>query len=325
MTHTDPLFLMSLPRAGSTLLQRVLAAHPAISTRSETWLLLPLVYALRQHGIYTDYSHRTARAALTAFCAELPGDRQAYLDAVAAMATSLYGQVGDPDAAYFLEKTPRYNLIVDDILQMFTSATPIVLWRNPLAVVASILETWSRGRWRPYLHKIDLFEGLERLIAAVVAQPSRFVVVRYEDLVADPVSETGRLLGALGLEMDSRCVDEFASVELRGPVGDKLGVAKYDRVSQQSVDRWKQTMASPIRKQWCRRYLSWLGKERLALMGYDLELLRSELNAVPTRVASMPSDLAWSARGVVWSGLEPQIIRTKVTRLPAWRRVLSHS
>src|SRR5680860_1089325 len=145
----SPLFLMSLPRAGSTLLQRVLAAHPAISTCSETWLLLPLVLALREQGIYTGYSHQTARRALAAFCAELPDGEQSYLDAVAAMATSMYHQASDPGAESFLEKTPRYHLIVDEILRMFPTTRPVVLWRNPLAVVASVQETWSRACWRP--------------------------------------------------------------------------------------------------------------------------------------------------------------------------------
>jgi hypothetical protein len=316
---------MSLPRAGSTLLQRVLASHPAISTRSETWILLPAVYALRANGTFAEYSHRTALQAMTAFCEELPGNRQAYLDAVATMAMALYQQVSDADATYFLDKTPRYQLIVDELLEMFPSVTPIVLWRNPLAVVASMLETWSAGRWRPYLHKIDLFEGVERLTAAIDAQPSRFITVRYEDLVAEPSVEVGRLLGALGLEVDPSCVEQFSSVQLRGPVGDKLGVQTYSQVSAQSLDRWKATMASPIRKQWCRRYLSWLGRRRLQLMGYELDQLRAELDAIPSRAAPLPSDVAWSAHGVMWSAFEPQIMRHKLARLPAWRRVMSHS
>jgi len=325
VANVAPLFLMSLPRSGSTLLQRVLGAHPGISTSSETWLLLPLIYALREQGIYTEYGHRTARSAITSFCDHLPDGRKEYLDAVAALATSLYGRVSGSGSAYFLDKTPRYNLIVDELLEMFPATRPIVLWRNPLAVVASIEETWSRGQWRPYLHKVDLFEGLGRLIAAVAAQPSRFQVVRYEDFVADPVVETDRLLEGLGLPSEPACVDQFSSVKLPGPVGDKVGITRYDRVSQQSLDRWKQTVTSPVRKQWCRRYLSWLGKERLELMGYDIEALTAELDAVPTSLERVPSDLAWAARGVAWSVVEPEINRAKVARLPRWRRVVSHS
>ena len=40
-----PLFLLSLPRSGSTLVQRVLARSPQIATASETWLLMPFLAA----------------------------------------------------------------------------------------------------------------------------------------------------------------------------------------------------------------------------------------------------------------------------------------
>jgi hypothetical protein len=39
-----PLFLLSLPRSGSTLAQRILAAHGGIATTSEPWILLPYLY-----------------------------------------------------------------------------------------------------------------------------------------------------------------------------------------------------------------------------------------------------------------------------------------
>ncbi|MBA3701438.1 MAG: sulfotransferase [Rubrobacteraceae bacterium] len=44
---STPLFLLSLPRSGSTLAQRFLAAHDAIATASEPWILLPYFYTLR--------------------------------------------------------------------------------------------------------------------------------------------------------------------------------------------------------------------------------------------------------------------------------------
>lgn len=45
--ESTPLFLLSLPRSGSTLAQRFLAAHDAIARASEPWILLPYLYTLR--------------------------------------------------------------------------------------------------------------------------------------------------------------------------------------------------------------------------------------------------------------------------------------
>ena len=51
----DLIFLISQPRSGSTLLQRMLAGHSWIQTSAETWLMLHPAYGLRHQGIQTDY------------------------------------------------------------------------------------------------------------------------------------------------------------------------------------------------------------------------------------------------------------------------------
>ena len=50
-------FIISQPRAGSTLLQRLLATHPQIQTIGEPWLAIPFVYALREKGVTAEYIH----------------------------------------------------------------------------------------------------------------------------------------------------------------------------------------------------------------------------------------------------------------------------
>ena len=71
-----PLFLFSLPRSGSTLAQRILAAHGGIATTSEPWILLPYLYTLRDNGIYAEYNHRSLISAIEDFYEMLPGGRE---------------------------------------------------------------------------------------------------------------------------------------------------------------------------------------------------------------------------------------------------------
>ena len=47
----DLIFIISQPRSGSTLLQRVLAGHPDVATSAETWLMLHPVYESRKRGL----------------------------------------------------------------------------------------------------------------------------------------------------------------------------------------------------------------------------------------------------------------------------------
>ena len=69
---TNPIFLFSLPRSGSTLLQRLLGGHPDIMTVSEPWLLLPLCYALKAEGLLSEYNNGWATKAINDFIMEFP-------------------------------------------------------------------------------------------------------------------------------------------------------------------------------------------------------------------------------------------------------------
>lgn len=73
-----PIFVFSLPRAGSTLVQRVLTAHPNIQSTAEPWILLPLVYSLKTDGIYTEYAQCIGSMAIHDFVAELPNGKADY-------------------------------------------------------------------------------------------------------------------------------------------------------------------------------------------------------------------------------------------------------
>ena len=59
MKKINPIFLLSLPRSGSTLVQRILMSHSKISGISEPHLVLPFVYTMRKKGVVSQYSHHT--------------------------------------------------------------------------------------------------------------------------------------------------------------------------------------------------------------------------------------------------------------------------
>jgi hypothetical protein len=75
----DPLFVISLPRAGSTLLQRLLMAHSAIDSCGEPWLALPLAYMLKKDGVISDYGHKSAQRSIQSFVNGLPHGEDDFL------------------------------------------------------------------------------------------------------------------------------------------------------------------------------------------------------------------------------------------------------
>lgn len=321
----QPVFLFSLPRSGSTLTQRVLATHPAVETAAEPWILLPMLYTRIRDGVYAEYGHKKAHDAIEDFCSGLPGGSEEYLSEIRELALRLYARRSRPGARYFLDKTPRYNVISGEIVHLFPDARLVFLWRNPLAIVASIIETWGRGRWNVYEFEFELFEGLERLVAACSAAGERACSVRYEDLVSGDPAHWQRLFRHLDLDFDQSQLDQFSEIGLPGRMGDQTGRKMYTTLSAAPTGKWKEVLGSPVRKHWCRRYLSWIGEDRLRLMGYDLQSLLNELDSVPARARTIASDVARSLFGVSVRILEPWLMRDKLNRLRRRKRVYVHS
>lgn len=272
-----PLFLFSLPRSGSTLVQRVLAQHASISTVSEPWLLLPLVYATREYGTISEYWHGASRIAIKEFAENLPDGMRSYEFALRRFTLELYSQVGDANAQYFLDKTPHYHAIAEDIVRIFPDAKCILLWRNPLAVAASMITTRGKGRWALHYRRFDLYDGIENLVQLQARHSDKLCIVHYEKLVGNSsASEWKQIFDYLGLEFDLRFLSDIPKDTLKGRMGDPTGVHLYKDVSSQSVDKWITVFGNPVRTAWARRYLKWIGKERLEQMGYSLDTLMSQ-------------------------------------------------
>lgn len=287
-----PLFIFSLPRSGSTLLQRVLSADHQISSVAEPWLLLPLIYAFKEKGIKAEYSHQWASIALNDFINELPGGKQDYLTEMGTAIRNLYQKASSSNnnARYFLDKTPRYTLIADEIIDTFPEGKFIYLWRNPLAIIASIIDTWSSGKWDLSMCEIDLYDGMANIISNYQSVAENGLAVQYESFLLSPEKELSRIAEYLDLELDPAVLSNFSDVSFQGELGDPTGSKNYSTVNTAPLEKWKTVIKNPLRKRWCRNYLTWLGETRLKLMGYDLEHLLHELESCEMTTENWFSD-----------------------------------
>lgn len=286
-----PLFILSLPRSGSTLLQRVLAADSQIASVTEPWVLLPFAYTLRERGIRAEYSHQLAHAALNDFLRELPNGRRDYLAAIGAVMNELYQKAAKGGRVrYFLDKTPRYALIANEIFEIFPDGKFIVLWRNPLAIIASMIETWGRGRWNVSAYEVDLFDGLANLIDSYQSHSEKLLAIQYESFLQSPEMELSRISEYLSVKLDAELLKRFQQVQFAGAMGDPTGIKNYSEVDVAPLEKWKATINNPLRKAWCRRYLRWLGEERLKIMGYGFNELSRDLDSAEISSRHLLSD-----------------------------------
>jgi hypothetical protein len=284
--EVSPIFIFSLPRSGSTLLQRILGNHPNIHTVSEPWLLLPLLNAVSNNNLYAEYSHYDASIAINEFACHLPRGKIDIYKEIRNSVINLYQKICSsqkPKAKYFLDKTPRYHLILDDIHRTFPDGKFIYLFRNPLSIVSSLLQTDPKGRWNLYFYNIDLFIGLQNLINSFEKHAPKSHFLKYEHLIENPDGELKNLSSYLGIDMlnTEKCLGD--SSFLKGSMGDRLDHDKLAKLNKETFDKWKKSINNPIRKYWCKYYLKWIGPARLKKMGYDYKGLVSSLNNTDTK------------------------------------------
>ena len=286
----SPIFLISLPRSGSTLLQKMLSAHTEIHSVSEPWLLLPLAYMHISKGMFTEYDHEWAITAFDDFINLLPNCRKDFNDSTREFVISLYEKsLKGNKYRYFLDKTPRYYLIIPFLAEVFPEAKFIFLFRNPLDVISSILTTWLSNQLRLYRYYPDLFIGPFALAEGFKRYQDRSLAVLYEKLVTSPESEVKRICDYLDLSFDQTLITGYRSVNFDGEYGDNSGVISYHGVSPKSIAKWKNVLNTRYRKRFVKRYIQRLGNPVLHNFGTSVEDLIKEIDSI---AMTRPGDLA---------------------------------
>lgn len=302
MADITPLIIFSLPRSGSTLLQRILAVHEEIATVPEPWILLPFMYTLKSRGVLAEYNHEVLVRAVQDFTGRLPGGENQYRKRLRETVLRLYTDAANGRGKYLLDKTPRYSLVAEEIINFLPEAKFIFLFRNPLAVCASMITTWGDGHWCLYRYQYDLFDGLINLATAVERYKDRIALVQYEKLVLSPDEEIRKLCCYLDIDFDTGMTEKFSGVNATGKMGDPTGIRTYTTVTVDPLNKWQQILSSPIRRIWCRRYLKRIGDRCLHTMGYDLNSLLQSLNKGTVSGTTMVSDILRLAYGVFYAG-----------------------
>jgi hypothetical protein len=288
-------FLISQPRSGSTLLQRLLAGHPDVATTSEPWFMLPLLYWLRRDGTAADYNAVNAAIGLREFLDALPEGRRTQVEAVRAAAATMYGAaLSSTGRRRFLDKTPRYYLVVPELAEVFPEASFLFLVRNPVDVFASILETHAGGDWTG-LARPDRFHDLvtapRAILEATARSDLRAAVVRYEDLARDPEAAMRRVARGLGLAFEPALLRYGGDVAGSGALGDRHTLGRHDRPVTTRVGTWRERFDEPWKRSLADAYLRHLGEATVRALGYDYSALRRDLS--PDAAAPAGGDRRW--------------------------------
>lgn len=223
-----PLFIVSLPRAGSTLLDRMLSAHPRITSAGETEDFI--VSLLAEMGNKTNLSPAQLAVATADLDIQRVGER--YRKAM---------QRRGHKSGFVIDKTPTNFLYAGLIAEALPEARIIEVRRDPRDAVLATFKTLFMDR---YFWTYDLENAARYMVAQRQLMTHwhqgwsrRIEQVSYEDLVVSTEVETRRLINFLGLEWNAACLD---------PTNNKNAVATASAehvrkpVYSSSIGTWRQ-------------------------------------------------------------------------------------
>lgn len=290
LSDINPVFIISLPRSGSTLLQRIIATNPRVSTVSESWLLLPLLSMHTSRELYSEYGQRLAKIAINEFTETLPDGINDFRDSLSSFVLELYRKSADSSSVYFIEKTPRNVLVIEELFSTFPDAKYIYLWRNPVSILSSMLESFSEGKWRLYSNYVDLYKGYELMFESFNKNKDKVLSINYEELVNDQEKIVSQLEKYLSIEI-SPYLDDLSNIPLYGSMGDKVNPGEDSVISKNSINKWRYSICNQYRKEWAKKYIKWVGEDRLSRTGYDYKIILEELISIRPGVENLLSDL----------------------------------
>ena len=255
---TDPrameerlLFVVSPPRSGSTLLQRMIGSHTQVHTHPEPHLITPLAY-LGFHDTVekAPYDHINSAEAIRLFVSHLPRGEDDYLDAMRAYALTMYGRMLEPaKKRYFMDKTPAYALVLPFLTKLLPRSKYVVLTRHPLAIFSSYAQSFFDGDWARAEEFNPLLSRYVPAIARLLRErPIPLCHVRYEELVAEPERHMERVFAYLELENEPEAVNYGERFKAEKGPGDPITVSQHSRPVTSSRHKWAAELAADEKK-----------------------------------------------------------------------------
>lgn len=239
----DPIFILGLPRAGSTLIEQILSSHSQVEGTME----LPDIPAMAMREAQARGGRpRDWPKALAA----MPPERLAELGAEFLERTRVQRKTDKP---FYIDKLPNNWAYLGLIALILPNAKIIDARRQPLdCCFSNFRQHFAKGQAFSYdLNHIGRYyrDYVRAMTHYDAVMPGRVQRVIHEHLLDDPEAEVRKLLAALGLEFEESCLEfhrntravrTASSEQVRRPI------------NRDGVDQW-------------RPYEEWLGPLKQAL------------------------------------------------------------
>jgi len=222
-----PIFIVGLPRTGTTLTERIVSSHSLVESLGETMFLQMVLR--RESGVEGVENMNPGMVEAVAR-KDMELIARGYLDSVSY-------RLGDKPM--FIEKLPFNFMYLGFIAKAWPEARIIHVMRNPMDSCFSMYKqvfTWAYK----YSYSLEYLaryyvahDRLRRHWQALLGK--RMVEVHYESLVSDPENQTRALLERLGLEFEDACLNFDKN---KAPSTTASSVQVREKVHRGSINRW---------------------------------------------------------------------------------------
>jgi len=227
----DPIFILGLPRAGSTLLEQILASHSQVEGTQELADIQRIVLELQGR----DYDLDNPR--YPGVLAELSAERIRALGQTYLRDTRIHRSQGKP---YFIDKMPNNFRHIGLIHLMLPNAKIIDARRDPMSCCFSNLkQLFAQGQ--EFAYSVEDIARYYRTYLELMAHwdavlPGRVLRVHHEDVVEDLEGSVARILDYCGLPFEPACID-FHKTErsVRTPSSEQV----RQPIFRDGLDQWK--------------------------------------------------------------------------------------
>lgn len=226
-----PIFVVGMPRSGTTLVERVLTAHPMLSAAGELPSMPLAVKSISGVGgrsiLDPSIIEGLSSAAPIALAEEYLRRSQSHVDV----------------ETHFVDKLPMNFLYAGFIARAFPRAKIICLRRNPMDVLWSNYKHLFAQGVSTFDYSYDVEDtaryvaGFENLVLSWRKfMPGRIFEIRYEDLVADFGATARALVAHADLPWDDSCASYFMN---NSPVATPSGTQVRQPIYKTSINRWQ--------------------------------------------------------------------------------------
>ncbi|CDX28664.1 Sulfotransferase [Mesorhizobium plurifarium] len=228
ISDDTPIFVVGMPRSGTTLVEQIIASHPQVLGAGELNILKTAVGKQFPMSMPSGFPGGIADMPDKAFAEA----GQAYLE----MLHARY-----PGYRHVTDKMPGNFLLVGFLHMMLPKAKIVHCARDAAATCLSIFKVHFRGDSHRYGYDLGELADFHNLYTDIMAHwhkvlPGVVHDVRYEDFVADQEGQTRALMAYLGLPWDDKLLSFH---ETDRPVRTASAAQVRQPMYQGSVDLWK--------------------------------------------------------------------------------------